>query len=266
MIQKTYRIGLKLWSTNDFYINEAIALYDEGVYQYIELYAVPDSFRSYISCWKKIDIPFVIHAPHSDHGMNLSDSTKWRTNSKLSEEALRYADELKADKIIFHPGINGEITENVNQINRINDPRIVIENMPCFTLDKLGLCNGSCQNEIKFILDNSPVGFCLDIGHAICAANAVHADPLKYISELIMFKPIIYHLSDGDYCGLTDEHKHFGEGSFQFEPIMAKIKDGAWITLETPKEKNNSLHVCIEDVAMFNEIVSYKRNSIWGLK
>ncbi len=39
------KYGLKLWSTNDYYISEAIRLYKEGFYNYIELFIVPDSLK-----------------------------------------------------------------------------------------------------------------------------------------------------------------------------------------------------------------------------
>ncbi len=64
--------GLKLWSINtDYYLAEARRLYEKGVYSYIELYAVPHTLE-HIEKWKKLDIPFVIHCPHSAHGFNLA--------------------------------------------------------------------------------------------------------------------------------------------------------------------------------------------------
>ena len=42
-----YKIGLKLWSINtDYYYDEAKRLYDEGVFDYIELYVVPDTITA----------------------------------------------------------------------------------------------------------------------------------------------------------------------------------------------------------------------------
>ena len=41
-----YKKGLKLWSVNtDYYYDEAIRLYSEGVFDYIELYVVPDTLE-----------------------------------------------------------------------------------------------------------------------------------------------------------------------------------------------------------------------------
>ena len=67
-----YKIGLKLWNTNtDFYLSEAQKLFEKKVFDYIELYIVPNNLDK-LDKWKKLNIPFDIHAPHYAHGMNLS--------------------------------------------------------------------------------------------------------------------------------------------------------------------------------------------------
>ena len=50
-----YKRGLKLWSVNtDYYYNEAIRLYNEGIYDYIELYIVPDTLDT-LPKWKRVN-------------------------------------------------------------------------------------------------------------------------------------------------------------------------------------------------------------------
>ena len=159
-----YKIGLKLWSTNRNYVKEAIQLYKDNLYDYIELFSVPGSYEKYINMWKKLSVPYVIHAPHTMCGLNLAKKNSWPDNWPLIKEALKFADALNSKIIIFHPGISGEVEEAVFQLNRINDSRIVIENKPYYTLDKANICNGHSPQDIKFILENTKVGFCFDIG------------------------------------------------------------------------------------------------------
>ena len=97
-----YKFGLKLWSVNENYIDTAKKLYDENIYDYIELYAIPSSFDEYAELWKSLNIPYIIHAPHFMHGIDFSCEEKLNDNIKLAYEALKYADYLNADKIIFH--------------------------------------------------------------------------------------------------------------------------------------------------------------------
>ena len=70
------KLGLKLWSINtDFYLKEAVKLYEKGIYDYIELYVVPESLDT-LSEWKKLKIPFIIHHSHFAQGFNLAKAEK----------------------------------------------------------------------------------------------------------------------------------------------------------------------------------------------
>ena len=78
-----YKIGLKLWSINtDYYLKEAERLYHKGVYDYIELYVVPDT-EDTLSAWKKLTIPYIIHNAHFAHGFNLAKSEAKARNAPL---------------------------------------------------------------------------------------------------------------------------------------------------------------------------------------
>ena len=106
-----HKIGLKLWSCNtDFYYDEAIRLYKEDIYDYIELYVVPGTLNT-LEKWKKLKIPFIIHNAHFAQGFNLAKSEKEESNRKIYDQTKQFADELNAKYIIFHGGIEGNIKE-----------------------------------------------------------------------------------------------------------------------------------------------------------
>ena len=65
-------LGLKLGSPNSSYENAINDLWQKKVFQYIELLAIPNTYKNTIDFWKQFKIPFIIHAPHSGHGMNPS--------------------------------------------------------------------------------------------------------------------------------------------------------------------------------------------------
>ena len=244
-----YKFGLKLWSTNNNYVKEAVRLFEQGVYQYIELYAARHTFEASVHVWKKLHIPFVIHAPHSYGGLNFAEKQSRKENELLFDETRQFADTLKADIIIVHPGIVGDIGEAIHQLKEINDSRIVIENKPYYTL-KGEICNGSSHDEVKFILDQTGAGFCLDIGHAICAANSRGKDPLDYVRQFFQLSPKIHHLSDGDYHGTKDEHRHLGKGNFNLRDLLALIPRDSLVTLETEKDFADNLEDFKGDVAV----------------
>lgn len=249
-----YKFGLKLWSINKNYMDIAKKLYDEQVYDYIELYAIPASFDDYANRWKSLNIPYVIHAPHFMHGINFSVKEKQQDNLKLAYDALKYADYLNADKIIFHPGINGDYKETARQIKLINDKRILIENKPYTVavesgmLPKNSVCVGHNPEQIKYIMDESGAGFCLDIGHGICAANSLNINYILFLKDFISLKPAMFHISDGEINGTIDKHYNIGNGSFDFNLLFSIIPDNAIISVETEKNSKDNLDDFTEDM------------------
>ena len=208
------KLGLKLWSINtDKYLNEAIKLYDRGIYDYIELYVVPDTLED-LPKWKELKIPFIIHCPHFAHGFNLAKREKAESNKRIFVQVQKYADELNAPYIVVHGGIDGDIRETAIQMTMLNEPRALIENKPYKApLGNRNLCRGYNKEEIKKIMKEIGCGFCLDIGHAICTANSLNQEPYRFLKDFNSLKPVMYHLSDGEITSDIDKHLHFGDGS-----------------------------------------------------
>jgi sugar phosphate isomerase/epimerase len=243
-------LGLKLWSTNVDFIPIARQLHDNGVYRYIELYTVPDTFRANIGKWKEVEIPFAIHAPHSGHGMNLAQAERSATNGVLIGESRRFADTLKAERIIIHPGVGGDIHETARQMAACKEGRFVIENKPYFSIYDHSVCNGYSPQDIRFVMEETGVGFCLDFGHAICAANALKLDRIEWVSTFARMKPVMYHVSDGDYEGVADKHLSLGRGDYRLDELMRFVPVDAMVTLETEKDEN--LRLFQEDVRILS--------------
>jgi endonuclease IV len=249
------KFGLKLWSINLNYIYEAKKLYDEGLYYYIELYSVPGSYEEYSHHWKKLKIPFFIHAPHFGSGLNFSFPELFENNKKLVLEAIKFADLLDARRIIFHPGVNGKIEETIKQINKLFDPRMVIENKPYRGNGENLFSLGSTPDEIKKIKSETGVSFCLDFGHAICSANALGIDYVKLIKEFLYLNPVMFHLSDGNFKGIFDSHLNFGKGTFPLKEIVTFIPENAFLTIETEKNYKDTLKDFVSDVNYLHSIL-----------
>jgi sugar phosphate isomerase/epimerase len=247
-----YQFGLKLWSTNRNYFDEACRLVRENICQYIELYALPNTFDEYAQLWKTINAPYVIHAPHFMHGMNLADKEKRNSNIVLAGEAFKFADLLNAKNVIFHPGVAGQEKETIHQLNNFSQnwkQKILIENKPYRTIDEPPLiCNGHSPKSIAEIMKETSVGFCFDIGHGICAANSRNVD---IWSEIILFEklqPQMYHLSDNDVNSPIDGHKHFGKGNYDFTRILELIDLSKPISIETEKNNKSTLTDYCDDI------------------
>lgn len=245
-------IGLKLWSTNtDSYLKEAELLYKKGVYDYIELFVVPETLDT-LSMWKQLSIPFIIHNAHSATGFNLADASATQRNREIYEQTKRFADELDAKYIIFHGGVDGDIKETAKQLASFNEPRAILENKPFVALpNKAGaqFCRGATIDEIKYVIENTGCGFCLDIGHAVCSANYQKLEPYTYIRQLNALNPKMYHLSDViDMNGVYDAHPHLGTGNLDIKRLKQEIfPTNAVISIETYKDSKENLNDFMED-------------------
>jgi endonuclease IV len=242
-----HKLGLKLWSTNLSYIKEIQRLYAFGVFDYIELFSVPETYET-ISTWKSLKVPYVIHGPHYTKGLNFADKNCFEKNLQLVAQAQKFADELGAEIIIFHPGVSGDIDQTIFQLNKINDPRIVIENKPYFGIVDNIICNGSSPAEIEKILKQTNVGFCLDFAHAVFAANALKIDKIKFIEQFMQLEPKMFHVTDGQWDGVFDEHPNLGQGNFEFDKLKKFFSPNSMITIETKHNYLDSLRDFEEDV------------------
>lgn len=242
-----FQLGLKIGSKDTQYTDEILRYYDEGVFQYIELFAISGTLKETIDYWKQFNIPFGIHAPHSMAGLNLANSFSKSENSRKIIETIRFADELNAEYIIFHSGMNGTCVEVVNQLKPFCDNRFIIENKPIKGIGG-GICVGTQIPDLKYIIDSLNCGFCLDFGHAICSARTQNADPIEFIKSLKeQFNPRVYHLTDGDYESELDSHLHYGEGCFPLKELLKFVPDGAMVTNEAKREKTNCLIEVLQD-------------------
>lgn len=235
-------LGLKLGGKDTQYTEEILRYYEQGIFQYIELFAISETYSDTISYWKHFNIPFGIHAPHSAAGLNLANVSARNINKEKIQEAIEFTDSLKAKYIIFHSGVNGMPSEVVAQLTPFADERFLIENKPIRGLDG-STCVGSVYGDLELIIDGigGGCGFCLDFGHAICAANTLKREPFEFIKDLMRLNPRVYHLTDGGYQSELDSHLHYGAGSFPLKELLAFVPDGGMVTNEAKRKNNESL-------------------------
>lgn len=254
------KFGLKVWSENKNYMEPAAKLFADGFYDYIEIYALPETDDHIARLWHALKIPFIVHAPHFMHGLNFSDESKFSSNMAMAEKALKFADILGAETVIFHPGIKGDYRETARQLKKIGDKRAVIENKPYSVALKAGglsetdICVGYSPGQIAYIMKETGVGFCLDIGHAICAANSVGSEQIEYLKEFMRLNPKMFHLSDGDWGGTIDKHSNIHQGDYDFNAIAQLLPENPIISIETKKASKENLDDFKDDIIKLRTI------------
>ena len=249
------KFGLKIGSKDTQYTEEIIRYYTDDIFQYIELFTIPETYQDTISYWKQFGIPFVIHGPHSAAGCNLADINSRKTNVHKIEDTIRFADDLKATHIIFHSGTNGRPEEVIHQLTTFADERVLIENKPICGLDG-SVCVGCTYGDLKLIIDGigKCCGFCLDFGHAICAANTRKKNPLMFIKELMQLNPKVFHLTDGDYGSELDAHFHYGEGNFPLRELLKFVPENGMVTNEAKRSSTENLFESKKDFDFLKEM------------
>ena len=262
-----YGIGLKIWSTNTGPLAAAAErLFKEGVFGYIELFAVPESLAT-LPEWKRLHeacgIPFVIHNAHSARGFNPAKAELAERNREIFAETKAFADALEAEHVIFHGGTDGDVGETIRQLKAFGEKRALIENKPFVPLpNPLGVmfCRGATVGELERIIDETGCGFCLDVGHAVCAANSQGFEPYAFVSELARrFRPAMFHLSDvTDMTSVHDAHPHLGTGELDILRICREIfPANAKISIETVRDSLENLDDFRRDVEYLRQLQNH---------
>ncbi len=259
------KLGLKLWTTdfvkNGSLLNDAEKNIKEGIFDYLELYALPFSFdeakSSVLSRFKGEKV--VIHAPHNCHGVNIADKNECKNNKKRLKSSQDFADILNSDIIILHPGMNvGQefLDESIRQFKELNDKRFTIENLPSYCSTTMNNLHGVKPIEIKRFIDECGAKFCLDFSHAICGANHYNCDVFLFLREMFKLKPSMYHICDGFMNSVNDDHLHFGEGDYELERFIKEFtNDNAIITMETGSGIPQSIEPWINDASYLRKFL-----------
>jgi len=239
--------GLKLFSSNIDLAEEADKAVRDDFFDFVELYAVPGSFKETAHIWRAYSFPFVVHGPHQGAGVNLANASRKNENRRRMEDARRFADVLKAPYIIVHGGSGGPLEETIDQIAAMRDERFVLENIP-----KVGLigeaCTGFTPKHLQMALVSGIFAGCvLDVGHAINAANSLNEPWEAFLGRFLTLRPVLFHLSDGDSRSEKDLHASIGNGDFDLRRILALLPTEAKITLETPRASDTGLRDAIQD-------------------
>jgi deoxyribonuclease-4 len=250
------KIGLKLWSTNNYYMPIAETLYSGGQCAYVELFFVPGSF-DFAQSWKNLALPYIIHAPHTVAGLNPACAAMRAHNKQLAEQTFAFADKVGAEFIIFHPGMSGDTDEVVTQFKAFGDcSRILIENKPYHALhDETLVFVGHEPCQLTEIISRTGSGFCLDFGHAVCAANSLSAPPLELIEKFLILRPRVCHISDGLKESTYDRHLNLGHGTLPLKDFIRFIPQGAMLTIETDKASKTDLDDFLRDVSYVKTVM-----------
>ena len=131
--------------------------YFVGKADFFEVQAIRGNDYSYLQKYVEKGIPIIVHAEHQGFGVNHCDPKKERVNLESIAFSRGLADKVNAEFIIVHPGRiydkDCSLAYFIKTFQKINDPRIVIENLPQ-SIDRSFFSPAASPDYIKYILDN----------------------------------------------------------------------------------------------------------------
>jgi endonuclease IV len=103
--------------------------------------------------------------------------------------------------------------------------------------------------EIRNIISETCLGFCLDFRHATCYAAFKRKDYRDVLLSFLEIEPRLFHLSDGYVDSVHDQHLHLGKGNTDLRWVLQReaLKDAS-ITIETERNSDQGLGEFVCDV------------------
>lgn len=246
------RYGLKLWTSNREWFDQAAALHKEGAFDFIEMYINPkqpldESGRKVLE-----GIPFGVHASHELDYFTFGpeELAVWRI-------VLSSAKTLQANPIVVHPGYKHTIKgfdAFKAELAKINDPRIAIETMS--GLDGKGVpLYGADLETWKRFKELKPV--CFDVEKAAKAAIHLKQDWKTYLqASLQELAPVYGHISGGEMSHAVDQHLDLWDSDMDWTFVkrgLEALPHDIRLVFETPKN-GKDLQNDLDNMAFFRKV------------
>jgi hypothetical protein len=155
------------------------------------------------------------------------------------------ADFFDSSFLIVHPGKAKNFKNFQDNLKKIDDQRILIENMA--GLDIYGdLTFGYKFDDLKKIKENKEI--CFDFEKAIKSACYQEIDYKEFIVDCLKeLKPNYFHISGGDFKSVKDEHLNLQEANFDLKWIKDKLnklsqEKDIFLVFEVPKNESDLMN------------------------
>lgn len=244
--------GLKIYSSDKSELfKQAAELLTESVFNFIELYHDPGSLD-----FDKLKIiekkTVTIHNTHSQGWHEFVLDTE---QLAVWEKTKLLADFFKSQYIIIHPGQKHNMASFLKNLQKIDDSRILIENMAGLDIHGQPMFAQTVKQLLQ-IHDHKPI--CFDFEKAGSAAQYQSRLYRDYVSEALrLLKPTYFHISGRLNSDPIDQHCNLWESDIDLSwtkrqiEIIAKDEE-VHLVFETPK--GNGLDNDIKNIDFFHNL------------
>ncbi len=247
--------GIKI-SIKNFDLLPEIYL-NTDIIDFIEIILGPKFRAKDIEMIKNLKLPYAIHLPNSNNGIDFGDKRSEEQNTKYIRKINQNYEklmELNPICYIVHPE-SGDIGLSIDNINKLKIKPLAIENMPKTSLIEGELIGYDSITLAKYFKEIESLEFCLDINHAIKASISEGIGYLNLLKELINLKePILFHIAGGNFNIEVDEHLHLDNSEYDMFKIKQFLFDYAKsikLTFETPRNNKKKIDDDLRNMRYF---------------
>lgn len=233
------KCGLKLWTNDNDLFEEAVSLFEKEQFDFLELYHNANEEFDFGDTEKLKKIPTTIHAFHQEgfHGFKFNSK-----ELEIWDNTKQLADYFDSERIIVHAGKARNIDDFRSNLFKINDPRILIENMAGLDVYE-NLTFGYKLDDLKKIKENKEI--CFDLEKAIKSACYQGINYKEFIQKCLKeLNPTYFHISGGDFKSAKDEHLNLQQATFDLKWIKNSLEDiskkeDIFLVFEVPKNESD---------------------------
>jgi len=254
MFQKI-EFGIKI-SIKNFDLLPEIYL-NTDIIDFIEIILDPLFKPKDIEIIKNLKLPYAIHYPNSNNGIDFGDKRREKQNNnyirKINQNFKKLKD-LNPICYIIHPE-SGDIRLSIDNIKKLKTKPLAIENMPKVSFIEGELIGYDSITLKQYFTEIESLEFCLDINHAIKASISKGIGFLNLLKELINLKdPILFHIAGGNLNIQYDEHLHLDNTEYEIHKIkqfLFDYKKPLKLTFETPRNYGKKIEDDLKNMKYF---------------
>lgn len=247
------KYGIKLWTNNSRLFPNAADGYKNNFFDFVELYHNADEIIDFDELEILKRIPIIVH---NTNNLGFHEFEIRAKQLDIWEKTKKLADYFGSSYIVVHPGGLSSFNEFQKNLEKIDDPRILIENMAGLDLNG-NLTFGYDLLQLEKIKQLKEI--CFDFEKAVKAACYQEIDYKEFVADSLKnLKPFYFHISGGNKESCQDEHGNLWESNFDLKwikKILLKIshKKDVFLVFETPKGKDGMKND-IKNIKYFKEI------------
>ncbi len=246
------KFGIKISIQNFDFLPDIYS--NQNFCDFIEIILTPEFTTDDINRIQNFKLPYAIHIPNSNYGVDFGDIKKNVNNIDFINKINLFKNDLNPLCYIVHPE-SGDIKLSIENIKKLDVKPIALENMPFKSLLGGELLGSDPEGLMEYFNRIVGLEFCFDLNHAIKAAISKKVDYLDFIEKFLKFrKPILFHISGGNLDIEVDEHLHLDEGQYnlsEIKKILLNYNSVVNLTFETPRNYKRRIKDDIKNIKIF---------------